>query len=58
MLTESRVIRMNSRTWEGRKVFFRGNRDVQFLKQGKDQHKAVAQREQGACWAMKKSSEI
>ena len=38
--------------------FFRGNRDVQFLKQGKDQHRAVAQREQGACWAMKKSSKI
>ena len=36
MLTESRVIPMNFRTWEGRKVFFRGNRDAQFLKQGKD----------------------
>ena len=58
MLTESRVIPMNSRTWEGRKVFLGAIRDVQFLKQGEYLHRAVAQREQGACWAMKKSSKI
>ena len=58
MLTESRVIPMNSRTWEGRKVFLGAIGDVQFLKQGEYQHRAVAQREQGACWAMKESSKI
>ena len=49
---------MNSRTWEGRKVFLGVMGMINSSNKVRTRHRAVAQREQGACWVMKKSSKL
>ena len=53
MLTDSRVIPMNSRTLEGQKVLLRVIGMFKSSNKVRTQHRAVAQREDDAGWAKK-----